>query len=397
MRRIALVIALMTVGCAAQPVSPQSQKNFPDIFQKQPFNSPWITRKLTRNALPSQMVVGTRGYIWVADVGTSAISRVDMRSGARSFPISFAPNAIVIGADQNIWVSAYSGGIVARVTPSGVETDFGIGDPSATISQMIVGSDGANWFSVFESGGNNYLGRMDISGNYSLYSVPAAGSLTNGPDGNIWFTDGTNLNAMNTRGQIIAQYPFTDFGDLTTVGPDGNMWFTAGDHVDRITTSGQITPFPAPNNGLYDITNWSGKLWMTDRSFQTDSLVSFNPTTMTFGALVPSPHRLRRIITGQDGNFWMTGLNASISIYVNQILSVDPTKLDLHVGQKTGNTITVTESNYVGTWAASYRGPISVVQSSPGVFTVTAIGPGSGKVEINDSMHNSTSVPVTVE
>jgi hypothetical protein len=121
--------------------------------------------------------------------------------------------------------------------------------------------------------------------------------------------------------------------------------------------------------------------------------------SQAFSGPILSPYNLKRIITGVDGNFWMTGPSGSVVTYVNQIMSVTPTSLTLTLGNSKNDsgTLTVSETSYNGSWSALWnRRIVKVVQTSPGVFTVTAVGRGADKVGIRDTMQNYTKIPVTV-
>ena len=156
--------------------------------------------------------------------------------------------------------------------------------------------------------------------------------ITNGPDGNIWFTNP----AANQIGRMTPAGAFTGFDiptassspiDITT-GPDGALWFTEyGDRVNgqigRITTSGQITEFPVfkttPGGALshvYGITKGpDGALWFT-----TDCCDPANPgkigriTTsgaVTLYPVVTGSTPTVGITTGPDGNLWYPVTTAS--------------------------------------------------------------------------------------
>jgi streptogramin lyase len=259
---------------------------------------------------------------------------------------------------------------------------------------MTLGSDGAIWFSQNDSDTQSGVGRIDPFGGYTFYPMfGGAGGIVNGPDGNLWFESNFNICKMNTQGQILGRYPHSDQLYDDSAGPDGAVWFTGFNYLLRVNTNGQMTQFSAPVSGLYGITVLNGSLWMTEGG---NALLSFDPVSQTFGSPIQSPENLRRIVAGQDGNFWMTGLNAAITTYVNQILTVMPSSLTLQNGK--AGTLTVTETHYDGTWKAQWVGSIvNVVQTSPGVFTVTGVAPGTTKVTIEDTMHNSTRIPVTVQ
>ena len=75
--------------------------------------------------------------------------------------------------------------------------------------------------------------------------------ITNGPDGNVWFTEllGNRIGRMTPGGTVTefaagltaAALPFN-----ICTGPDGNLWFTenAASQIGRITPAGVITEFP---------------------------------------------------------------------------------------------------------------------------------------------------------
>jgi streptogramin lyase len=392
MHRLSFLVALLAMGCSSHSVAPEPAPISPQVFQKQPFNNPWLKTNLGLRGVAPTALVAQGKYVWVAD-GIGDISRVSMRQGSKNFRLSITTAAIIFGSDKNFWIaSGYA--TIARMTPIGLETDFPLPDSSSHVSDLTVGADGALWFAV-ATDSQDGIGRMDTNGAYKFYPVGYTWSPCAGPDGNLWYFDNTNLNAMNTQGQIVGTYPSTVYSQYCTIGPDGAMWFTTyGTTLVRVTTTGQITSFTAPSI-LNDITSANGLLWMTSGS----ALLPFNPNTSSFGAAISSPYNLKRISTGVDGNFWMTGPDNNIVTYVNQVMSVSPTSLTLQLGQKNAKsgTRTVSETNYSGTWSAMWPSSlVNVVQNSPGVFTVTAVGQGTGKITIQDTMHNYTKIPVTV-
>jgi hypothetical protein len=89
-----------------------------------------------------------------------------------------------------VWFVEHDAHNIARVTPMGMITEFGIpsgGRPFA----IAAGSDGNVWFS--EPGSFNAIGRCTPSGGISEYPIPTANSdvagITPGPDKNIWFAE----------------------------------------------------------------------------------------------------------------------------------------------------------------------------------------------------------------
>ena len=186
------------------------------------------------------------------------------------------------------------GNKIGRITPAGVITEFPIPTAQQRPYGITAGPDGNLWFTEFDqqqdrtdhdgrrrhrvlrphgqqrahtgsplartatsgspsttatrSGGSRTAGvDHGVPGPNRLHSIPAA--ITAGPDGNLWFTEGTG----NKIGRITTAGVITEFSALTATsqpagiaaGPDGNLWFTEynGNNIGRITT-GSLTPQP---------------------------------------------------------------------------------------------------------------------------------------------------------
>src|SRR5262249_28747333 len=119
------------------------------------------------------------------------------------------------------------------------------------------------------------------------YAVPSSSydqmlnSIVTGPDGNLWFIAGSenvtynnwlgNLYRITPEGQLTAfQAPVGGHGQdsnpgTLTAGPDGNLWFPVIGGVCRFSLSGQWTVFPSqPNVTMSDlIAGPDGNLWFT--------------------------------------------------------------------------------------------------------------------------------------
>ena len=94
---------------------------------------------------------------------------------------------------------------------------------------------------------------------FPISSGNGPGSITSGPDGNLWFTAGP----AGSIGRITPDGVVTEFPVPTpdvvpaaiVAGPDGNLWFTEqfihtfGGKIGRITTAGEITEFPTAGDG----------------------------------------------------------------------------------------------------------------------------------------------------
>jgi streptogramin lyase len=169
-------------------------------------------------------------------------------------------------------------------------------------------------------------------GGYLLYSSFATGpsitkfstphqspyQITNGPDGNVWFTEDTdNVIGKITPSGVVTEYPIptTNAGlRKITNGPDGNVWFTEflKNKVGKITPSGVVTEYPiptsfslpvgvvaGPDGNVWFAESLSGKIGRLNPS--DGSITEFGPEAgISFGA---NPHDL---IVGGDGNLWFS-------------------------------------------------------------------------------------------
>ncbi len=102
-----------------------------------------------------------------------------------------------------------------------------------------------------------------IGGIFHEYALPPSqfvpGTITAGPDGNLWFTERMqNQGGSVQAGKIARLTPTgklsefslpsanTSATDIIT-GPDGNLWFTEGNKIARITPMGKISEFLVPS------------------------------------------------------------------------------------------------------------------------------------------------------
>ncbi len=205
-------------------------------------------------------------------------------------------DSITAGPDGNLWftefvgVSVIPGGKVGRITPTGSVTEFPLPTSTATHGSITAGPDGNLWFTETDprgAGPNVTIGRITPTGTVTEFPLPASttglGSITAGPDGNLWFTEMVSGPA-SPGGQIVQIGRITPTGTVTefplpasttipgsiTAGPDGNLWFTEmagpGGTIGRITPTGIISEFALPGQSSTpsSITRGpDGTLWCT--------------------------------------------------------------------------------------------------------------------------------------
>jgi streptogramin lyase len=193
--------------------------------------------------------------------------------------------------------------------------------PSGSSLPLVVGSittgpDGNIWFGDL---GDSAIGMMNpTTHSMSLFTIPAtggAGSVTTGPDGNVWFTehDTNAIGMINPTSHAVSSFALPSGTNTTlniTAGPNGNLWFTASGGSKVIgeinPTTHAITEFPlsSPYVGPNDITAGpDGNVWFTWNG--AGEVGKINPTTgaVTYFTVGGAP---TGITPGPDGNLWFT-------------------------------------------------------------------------------------------
>lgn len=159
------------------------------------------------------------------------------------------------------------------------------------INQVIVGPDGAIWFTWWVEGSTpgsvwSGIGSVDSGGHLGTFAAPSGWvveGLTSG-GGSLWAAEshaGTQYVVQwAVSGEAGATFPIGGAGVVHGIawGPDGALWFTAGASADscgvqggfigRMTTGGAVTTFTLPaagsgsDNGAQDIAPGAdGALW----------------------------------------------------------------------------------------------------------------------------------------
>ncbi len=230
---------------------------------------------------------------------------------------------IIRGPDNNVWFrellsdgGSWNRRAIARITPSGMITDFPIpGGPT----RIAAGADGNIWYTQANVGA---IGKMALTGTVVTYTLPAGISGTNGItaglDGNLWVTDysGNQILRVTTGGVVTGQFPVATpaSGPYDIIASsDGNLWFIeiTANQIGRITPDGTISEFKLPTADaiIHGITAGpDGAIWIAEgRPF---------PIAGQFGRIAPNgtitEYPLRgyglptAITAGSDGNLWAT-------------------------------------------------------------------------------------------
>ena len=204
------------------------------------------------DANPTSIAAGPDGNLWFTNSGSNSIGCMTT-SGAVTIFTSLninGPNVITPGPDGNLWYTNDGDNTVGRITTSGIATSFGA--PSINVPGGITaGPDGALWFtnggepavilggSSFSDDGASSIDRITTSGVVTSFTSPSIigpGSITAGPDGALWFTNGQDslsgfgLLARDKGLRPPVRYRVTHF---LSSGVNAS--------IGRITTSGAIS------------------------------------------------------------------------------------------------------------------------------------------------------------
>jgi len=253
-------------------------------------------------------------------------------------------------------VSACSTSITSGSSPTptstqgirGIFHEYALPPSQFVPGTITAGPDGNLWFTEIMQNGSVQAGKIERitpTGTLSEFSLPSANTLATdiitGPDGNLWFTEGDKIARITPMGKI-SEFPMpsanTSPSSITT-GPDGNLWFTDQSKIGRMTLTGKVSEFSLPNH-----------------QYPAGS----NPTKEPAGS---AQGEALAITAGPDGNLWFTEIG--------------------HVG--VGSSIgRITTSGKITEFAlpSANTFPSSITAGSDGNIWFTVIGTNNGPSKI---------------
>lgn len=190
------------------------------------------------------------------------------------------------------------------------EEELGTPLASSTFAgSLTAGPDGNVWFSAanFEGEGP-VVGKVSPAGELTEYEAPnGAGSIVAGSDGNLWFVESNGIARITPAGQITS-FPIAA-GDprALTAGPDGNVWFvSAKPAAGFVTPAGAVTTFPLTAAGAPSAltAGTDGDLWFTEPKVARIGRVTASGQEAEFR--LPASSKPNSIALGTDGNLWFS-------------------------------------------------------------------------------------------
>jgi virginiamycin B lyase len=227
-------------------------------------------------------------------------------------------------------------GVVAVLTPSPVK---GSGSQAAhagpelfrySIVQFASGTRpgflirGADGDLYFAEEGKDSIGQFDPkTGRSRTYPAPRRFSpivvMANGPDGEVWFSDGIGtIYSIATNG-FITEYAMPHHRGIAglTTGPDRDLWLTEGvdDRIARFDPRrDSFVEFvlPHPNSGPCKIVTGSdGAMWFTELGGGRIGRITLDGRITEY-ALPDRRAEPFMIVSGPDGALWFAEYNAGM-------------------------------------------------------------------------------------
>lgn len=252
---------------------------------------------LSTRGLPQGIAAGPDGALWFTEEGDGRIGRITTEGmvtefalpddgGYQAAPIGIAagPDGALWFTDGNEWFTDGNGKVeqIGRITTAGTVSHYPIAGTYANARAIAAGNDGNLWFTGRVAG---VIGRITPGGVVTEFATPipagddraiAPNGIAAGADGNLWFTD-LDMRSIGriTPDGVVSQYPMAGsfYGfeqpDNIAAGPDGNLWFaeSGARSIGRVTPAGAITHYALPSSGGSPqgiAAGPDGNLWFTE-------------------------------------------------------------------------------------------------------------------------------------
>ncbi len=192
---------------------------------------------------------GPNGTLWFAE--GDKIGRITPPATTKPFTVKefskgITPHSLPLditeGPDHNLWFTEFNSGKIGRITPQGVVTEFQVANSG--LFSIATGPDGNLWVTdvndrdIYRIQPNKCSASLHDCNDVlavSTVGIPGLsgtpGSIVSGSNGDLWFTIGGSLAEITTRGLIspvsqgITGSTVGDSSQSITNGPQGTLWF----------------------------------------------------------------------------------------------------------------------------------------------------------------------------
>ena len=149
------------------------------------------------------------------------------------------------------------------------------------------------------------------SNEYPAAAGSEPGAITEGPDGNVWFTESgaAKIGKINPGG-VVTEYSIpSGHASGITSGPDKNLWFTntSTSQIGKMTTSGAVTMYSLPtgSNPTNIVAIPGGNLWFLEEGTNKIGEIT-TAGTITEYMVSKENVKLDGLTVGPEGSLWFT-------------------------------------------------------------------------------------------
>ena len=211
-------------------------------------------------------------------------------------------------------------GLVCGSAWAQVVTEFSTNiTAGAAVVAITQGPDGNMWFT---EEGIDKIGRITLNGIVTEFGPLTAGAqprgIARGPDGNLWFAEngGNRIGKIDPTNGLITEFPTAVAKPRSiTAGPDGNMWFTEdGGQIGRITMAGAVNEFPVPTSNAFPFgitAGPDGNLWFTEEAASQIGRITMAGVVINEFGLPTANAGPLFITSSPDGNLWFTEVSGN--------------------------------------------------------------------------------------
>jgi streptogramin lyase len=294
-----------------------------------------MTYPIPGTSAPYGIAAGPDGRIWFTDPTYRQIGRMATNGSIGAGDLLGTPGTepadfITAGPDSDMWAGGAAH--VFKVPTDATSTSDIVSYGPHAAGGITTGPDGRLWFTYVPDPGSgaNYLGAITTAGSEIDYQVGSAGSpqyisdgIATGSDGKLWLGYDDAIARMSRTGVIGSgdvfplPAPAASVPNQLALGPDGNVWFTEGvpAAVGKITPSGQITLFETPTASSlpYGIAAGpDGRMWFAERNADKIGAIPTDATSGTDITEYPiggTNVGAINIAAGPDGRMWFNETN----------------------------------------------------------------------------------------
>ena len=273
------------------------------------------------------------------------------------------PWGIALGADNNLWFTAYFSDTINRFRVSDTNTTTWQLDNLASPALATLGPDDAVWFTQLQAG---KIGRITTNGVLTETFVGQRGpyGICTGADGAVWFAE--HRRATNSIGRLtvdgeLSRYGLAVFSDVSEIatGQDGGLWFTmpGRDRIGRIryTTSGNVVLTGALNDPGSADTHVAQINWGDGTAVDTVNLaagIASFTVAHTYAGSQTTNYTIN--VTATDDDTGTSSASAQLTSYVLLLKSVKRlANGDVRLSGVGGNgrTVTIEATSDFVTWS----------------------------------------------